>query len=44
MEFGSLVALRPALSIFAFARAELTEILSSLGHDVGEEFHLSMED
>ena len=40
MEFGALVALRPPLSILRLARAELAEILSGLGSDVGEQLHL----
>lgn len=37
MELGALVALRAAEIVLALARAELAEVLGSLGHNILEE-------
>lgn len=40
MELAPFVALRPTSRVLGLARAELAEVLCSLGRHVGEEFHL----
>lgn len=40
VELAPLVALRPALRIFALASAKLPEVLCRTWSDIGKQFHL----
>ena len=40
MKLAALVALRLAAAILGLARAELTKVLSCLGHDILEQLYL----